>query len=81
MIKTTNRKGLTEKEVVIIGPGQTGQAIARRVGMGKQLLIADAHELMLGPLPACSAKQLGRGDRHRRHLFARCLRSARPPGQ
>ena len=30
--------------VVVIGPGQIGQAIARRVGMGKQLLVADARE-------------------------------------
>lgn len=30
--------------VVVVGPGQIGQAIARRVGMGKQLLVADARE-------------------------------------
>jgi len=27
--------------VVVIGPGQIGQAIARRVGIGKHLLLAD----------------------------------------
>jgi len=30
--------------VVVIGPGQIGQAIARRVGMGRYLLLADARE-------------------------------------
>ena len=29
------------KEVVVIGPGQIGQAIARRVGVGKHVLLAD----------------------------------------
>lgn len=33
------------KEVVVVtGPGQIGQAIARRVGFGKHLLLADRHE-------------------------------------
>jgi saccharopine dehydrogenase-like NADP-dependent oxidoreductase len=27
--------------VVVIGPGQIGQAIARRVGIGKKVLLAD----------------------------------------
>jgi len=27
--------------VVVIGPGQIGQAIARRVGFGKHVLLAD----------------------------------------
>ena len=27
--------------VVVIGPGQIGQAIARRVGIGKHVLLAD----------------------------------------
>jgi phosphoglycerate dehydrogenase-like enzyme len=27
--------------VVVIGPGQIGQAIARRVGFGKHVLVAD----------------------------------------
>jgi len=27
--------------VVVIGPGQIGQAIARRVGVGKHVLLAD----------------------------------------
>jgi NAD(P)-dependent dehydrogenase (short-subunit alcohol dehydrogenase family) len=31
--------------VVVIGPGQIGQAIARRVGVGKHLLLADKHEV------------------------------------
>ncbi|MFL5134438.1 MAG: hypothetical protein ACJ8C6_07780 [Microvirga sp.] len=30
--------------VVVIGPGQIGQAIARRVGMGRHLLLAEARE-------------------------------------
>jgi NAD(P)-dependent dehydrogenase (short-subunit alcohol dehydrogenase family) len=30
-----------KKVVVVIGPGQIGQAIARRVGMGKHILLAD----------------------------------------
>ena len=30
--------------VVVIGPGQIGQAIARRVGVGKHVLLADKHE-------------------------------------
>ena len=29
--------------IVVIGPGQIGQAIARRVGVGKHLLFADLH--------------------------------------
>jgi NAD(P)-dependent dehydrogenase (short-subunit alcohol dehydrogenase family) len=29
--------------VVVIGPGQIGQAIARRVGVGKHLVLADLH--------------------------------------
>src|SRR4051794_6608173 len=35
-------KGRAMKDViVVIGPGQFGQAIARRVGVGKQVLLAD----------------------------------------
>ena len=30
--------------VVVIGAGQIGQAIARRVGVGKQILLADKRE-------------------------------------
>ncbi len=30
--------------IVVIGPGQIGQAIARRVGAGKHLLLADMRE-------------------------------------
>src|SRR3954447_4700431 len=30
--------------VVVIGPGQIGQAIARRVGIGKHILLADKQE-------------------------------------
>lgn len=30
--------------VVVSGPGQIGQAIARRVGIGKHVLLADIHE-------------------------------------
>ena len=30
--------------VVVIGPGQIGQAIARRVGVGKHVLLADKRE-------------------------------------
>jgi NAD(P)-dependent dehydrogenase (short-subunit alcohol dehydrogenase family) len=36
------QKGKTMREViVVIGPGQIGQAIARRVGVGKHVLLAD----------------------------------------
>jgi len=41
--------------VVVIGPGSIGQAIARRVGVGKQLLLADLHE----ENAAAAAKVLG----------------------
>jgi predicted dinucleotide-binding enzyme len=30
--------------VVVIGPGQIGQAIARRVGFGKHVLVADKRQ-------------------------------------
>jgi NAD(P)-dependent dehydrogenase (short-subunit alcohol dehydrogenase family) len=30
--------------VVVIGPGQIGQAVARRVGVGKHLVLADQRE-------------------------------------
>ena len=30
--------------IVVIGPGQIGQAIARRVGVGKHLLLADMRQ-------------------------------------
>jgi NAD(P)-dependent dehydrogenase (short-subunit alcohol dehydrogenase family) len=30
--------------VVVIGPGQIGQAVARRVGIGKHVLLADMHQ-------------------------------------
>ena len=30
-----------KKVIVVIGPGQIGQAIARRVGVGKHVLLAD----------------------------------------
>jgi saccharopine dehydrogenase-like NADP-dependent oxidoreductase len=30
-----------KKVIVVIGPGQIGQAIARRVGVGKRILLAD----------------------------------------
>src|SRR3954452_3623879 len=32
------------KVIVVIGPGSIGQAIARRVGAGKQLLLADLRQ-------------------------------------
>jgi NAD(P)-dependent dehydrogenase (short-subunit alcohol dehydrogenase family) len=35
------RKELMEKAIVVIGAGQIGQAIARRVGIGKHVLLAD----------------------------------------
>jgi NAD(P)-dependent dehydrogenase (short-subunit alcohol dehydrogenase family) len=34
--------------VVLIGPGQIGQAIARRVGVGKHILLADRSEANAG---------------------------------
>ena len=30
--------------VVVIGPGQIGQAIARRVGVGKHIVLADVRK-------------------------------------
>ena len=30
--------------IVVIGPGQIGQAIARRVGVGKHVLLADLRQ-------------------------------------
>jgi len=33
-----------EDVIVVIGPGQIGQAIARRVGVAKHILLADQHE-------------------------------------
>jgi NAD(P)-dependent dehydrogenase (short-subunit alcohol dehydrogenase family) len=33
-----------QEVIVVIGPGQIGQAIARRVGVGKQVLLADLRE-------------------------------------
>jgi saccharopine dehydrogenase-like NADP-dependent oxidoreductase len=30
--------------VIVIGPGQIGQAIARRVGVGKHIILADLSE-------------------------------------
>ena len=30
-----------KKVIVVIGPGQIGQAIARRVGVGKHIVLAD----------------------------------------
>jgi len=35
---------MKKEVVVVIGPGQIGQAIARRVGVGKYVLLADKHE-------------------------------------
>jgi len=35
---------MKKEVVVVIGPGQIGQAIARRVGVGKHVLLADKHE-------------------------------------
>jgi NAD(P)-dependent dehydrogenase (short-subunit alcohol dehydrogenase family) len=38
-------KGITVRDViVVIGPGQIGQAIARRVGVGKHVLLADLRQ-------------------------------------
>src|SRR5271154_526530 len=39
---TNPQESITMKNViVVIGPGQIGQAIARRVGVGKHILLAD----------------------------------------
>ena len=35
---------MKKEVVVVIGPGQIGQAIARRVGVGKHVLLADKHQ-------------------------------------
>jgi NAD(P)-dependent dehydrogenase (short-subunit alcohol dehydrogenase family) len=41
----SSRKGTAMTDVlVVIGPGQIGQAIARRVGVGKHLLLADVRQ-------------------------------------
>jgi len=40
--------------IVVIGAGQIGQAIARRVGVGKQVLLAD-----MRPENAAAAEVLG----------------------
>jgi NAD(P)-dependent dehydrogenase (short-subunit alcohol dehydrogenase family) len=41
----SRKKGIAMKDViVIIGPGQIGQAVARRVGVGKQVLLADMRQ-------------------------------------
>lgn len=37
----TNNRSNAAEVVVVIGPGQIGQAIARRVGVGKHVLLAD----------------------------------------
>jgi NAD(P)-dependent dehydrogenase (short-subunit alcohol dehydrogenase family) len=44
--ETNTRKGEKpmKKVIVVIGPGQIGQAIARRVGVGKHVLLADRSE-------------------------------------
>src|SRR5919202_1015117 len=40
-----SRKGIAMRDViVVIGPGQIGQAIARRVGVGKHILLADLRQ-------------------------------------
>ena len=38
------RQDIAEEVVVVIGPGQIGQAIARRVGFGKHVLLADKRQ-------------------------------------
>src|SRR6478672_7303016 len=41
----TSRKGIVMSNVVVvIGPGSIGQAIARRVGAGKHVLLADLRQ-------------------------------------
>src|SRR5215210_8310982 len=41
----SSRKGIAMRDViVVIGPGQIGQAIARRVGVGKHVLLADVRQ-------------------------------------
>lgn len=35
---------LVKDVIVVIGPGQIGQAIARRVGIGKHVLLADLRQ-------------------------------------
>jgi NAD(P)-dependent dehydrogenase (short-subunit alcohol dehydrogenase family) len=39
--ETTNTKTLMSNVIVVIGAGQIGQAIARRVGVGKHIVLAD----------------------------------------
>ena len=46
--------------IVVIGPGQIGQAIARRVGVGKHVIVADLRE----ENSAAAAKVMDNGDRY-----------------
>jgi 3-hydroxyacyl-CoA dehydrogenase len=40
--------------VVVIGAGQIGQAIARRVAVGKHVVLADRSEANANAAPSCS---------------------------
>jgi hypothetical protein len=42
-----------EEVIVLIGSGQIGQAIARRVGVGKHVLLADCAGRVPTPPPRC----------------------------
>ena len=44
--------------IVVIGPGLIGQAIARRVGVGKHIVLADLHEASAN----AAAETLGCGE-------------------
>ena len=46
--------------IVVIGPGLIGQAIARRVGVGKHIVLADLHEANAN----AAAETLGRSPQN-----------------
>ena len=50
--------------IVVIGPGLIGQAIARRVGVGKHIVLADLHEASAN----AAAETLGSLQRKNPHV-------------
>jgi NAD(P)-dependent dehydrogenase (short-subunit alcohol dehydrogenase family) len=43
-LRTDGRKEIMKEVIVVIGPGSIGQAIARRIGAGRHLLLADIRQ-------------------------------------
>lgn len=56
--------------VVVIGPGQIGQAIARRVGVGKHVLLADMRPENAQAAEVIGKRRLCGERRHGRRLLA-----------